>query len=37
MFQKSVANSKEISKTLNSAKLSPFIEEDGTVLVKVRL
>ena len=26
---KSIANSKEFSKTLNMAKLSPFIEEDG--------
>ena len=34
---KSIANSKEISKTLNIAKLSPFIEEDGTVRVKSRL
>ena len=28
-FSKSIANSKEISKTLNIAKLSTFIEEDG--------
>ena len=28
---KSIANSNEISKTLNIAKLSPFIEEDGTI------
>ena len=34
---KSIANSKEISKTLNIAKLSPFIEEDGTIRVKGRL
>ena len=34
---KSIANSKEISKILNIAKLSPFIEEDGTIGVKVRL
>ena len=34
---KSIANSKEISKTLNIAKLSPFIEEDGTIRVKDRL
>ena len=34
---KSIASSKEISKTINSAKLSPFIEEDGTIRVKVRL
>ena len=31
---KSIARSKEISKTLNIAKLSPFIEEDGTIRVK---
>ena len=31
---KSITNSKEISKTLNIAKLSPFIEEDGTIRVK---
>ena len=34
---KSIANSKEISKTLNIAKLSPFIEEDGKIRVKGRL
>ena len=34
---KSIANSKEISKTLNIAQLSPFIEEDGTIRVKGRL
>ena len=36
---KSIANSKEISKTLtlNIAKLSHFIEEDGTIGVKGRL
>ena len=34
---KSIAYSKEISKTLNNAKLSPFIEEDGTIRVKGRL
>ena len=34
---KSIANSKEISKTLNIAKLSPFIEEDGTIRVNGRL
>ena len=34
---KSIANRKEISKTLNIAKLSPFIEEDGTIRVKGRL
>ena len=34
---KSIANSKEISKTLNIAKWSPFIEEDGTIRVKGRL
>ena len=34
---KSIASSKEISKTLNIAKLSPFIEEDGTIIVKGRL
>ena len=28
---KSITNSKEISKTLNIAKLSPFSEEDGTI------
>ena len=33
----SIANSKEFSKTLNFAKLSPFIEEDGTIWVKGRL
>ena len=34
---KSIANSKEIFKTLKIAKLSPFIEEDGTIRVKGRL
>ena len=34
---KSIANSKEISKTLKIAKLSPFIEEDGIIRVKGRL
>ena len=34
---KSIANSNEISKTLNIAKLSPIIEEDGTIRVKGRL
>ena len=34
---KSIANSKEISKTLNASKLSPLIEEDGTIRVKGRL
>ena len=34
---KSISNSKEISKVLNIAKLSPFIEEDGTIRVKGRL
>ena len=34
---KSITNSKEISKTLNIAKLSPFSEEDGTIRVKGRL
>ena len=34
---KSIANSKEISKTLNIVKLSSFIEEDGTIRVKGRL
>ena len=34
---KSIANSKEISKTLSIAKLSPFIEEDGKIRVKGRL
>ena len=34
---KSIANSKEISKTLTIAKLSPFMEEDGTIRVKGRL
>ena len=33
----SIANSKEISKTLNIAKFSPIIEEDGTFRVKGRL
>ena len=34
---KSIANSKETSKTLNIAKSLPFIEEDGTIRVKDRL
>ena len=34
---KSIANSKEISETLNIAKLSPFVEEDITIRVKGRL
>ena len=34
---KSIANSKEISKTLNIVKLSPFVEEDGIIRVKGRL
>ena len=34
---KSITNSKEISKTFNIAKLSPFIEEVGTIWVKGRL
>ena len=34
---RSIANSKEISKTLNIAKLSPSIEQDGTIRVKGRL
>ena len=34
---KSIANSKDISKTLKIAKLSPLIEEDGTIRVKGRL
>ena len=34
---KSIASSKEISKTLNIAKLSPFIEDDGAIRVKGRL
>ena len=34
---KSIANSKEISRFLNIAKLSPFVEEDGTIRVKGRL
>ena len=34
---KSIANSKEVSKTLNIAKLSTFIEEDGTNRVNCRL
>ena len=34
---KSIGNSKEIFKTLNIAKLSPFIEVDGTIRLKVRL
>ena len=33
---KSIANGKEISKTLNIAKLSPFIEEDGTIRARGR-
>ena len=34
---KSIANSKEISKTMNIAKLSHFIEEDGAIRMKGRL
>ena len=34
---KTIANSKEFSKTLNIAKLPPFIEDDGKVRVKGRL
>ena len=34
---KSIANSKKIYKTLNIAKLSPFIEDHGTIRVKGRL
>ena len=34
---KSIADSKETSKTLNIAKLSPFRKEDGTIKVKGRL
>ena len=34
---KSIANSKEIYKTLNITKLSPFIEDHGTIRVKGRL
>ena len=34
---KSIANSKEISKTLYTAKLSPIIKKDGKIRVKVRL
>ena len=34
---KSIVYSKEISKTLNIAKLSPFIDEDGEIRVKGRL
>ena len=34
---KSIANSKETFKTLNIAKLSPFIDKDGTIRVKGRL
>ena len=37
IVSKSIANSKGISKTLNIAKLSSFIEEDGTIRVKGRL
>ena len=36
-ISKSRANSKEISKTLNIAKLSPFTEEDGTIRVRGQL
>ena len=36
IFLKSIAISKETSKDLNIAKLSPFIEEDGTIRVKGR-
>ena len=34
---KSIANNKKISKTLNNAKFSPFIEENGKIRVKGRL
>ena len=34
---KLIATSKEISKTLNIDKLSPFVEEDGSIRVKGRL
>ena len=34
---KSIANNNKISKTLNFAKLSPFIEEGGTIRMKNRL
>ena len=34
IVSKSITNSKEISKTLNIAKLSPFIEEDGKIRLK---
>ena len=34
---KSIANSKEISKTLNIGKLPPFIEINGTIRLKVRM
>ena len=34
---KSIANSKEMSKTLNIDKLSPFIEQDGTIRLKGRM
>ena len=34
---KSIANSKEITKTLNIAKLAPFVGEYGTIRVKGRL
>ena len=37
IVSKSIANSNEISKTLNIAKLSPFIQEDRTIRVKGRL
>ena len=37
IVSKSIVNSKEISKTLNIAKLSPSIEKDGTIGVKGRL
>ena len=37
IVSKSIAKSKEISKTLKIAKLSPFIEQDGTIRVKGRL
>ena len=34
---KSISKSKEILKIFNIAKLSPFVEEDGTIRVRVRL
>ena len=37
IVSKSIANSKEISKSLNIAKLSPLIEENETIMVNGRL